>query len=126
MVWIVAVVLLVTLAGFAQAHRSRCWLELRAALLDLLASATRRGVPLHALLVAAAAERTGRERNAILDLALRLELGRSLAEALEALPDRVLPRHVAGAVRAAEGTARLPDVLEAAASDAAESVAMRH
>ena len=122
----VLTVAFVVVAAFAAATRHRTRLELRADLLDLIAGACRRALPLPPLLHAFAEEAHGRRRGMIETLAERLDAGAPLDEALGALPRRLVPAHVVAAVEAASSTSRLPAVLEAVAADAGESLALRH
>jgi len=108
------------------AFRSRSRLEFRARLLEVLARATKNDLPLAPLLESAAAEHGGQRRRALERIHDRLEEGATLSEACAAAGRRFFPRHVQGALRAAEGGAALAPVLAATASDASTSLATRH
>jgi len=122
----VAVLALAAAWFFLLAFRSRSRLEFRARLLEVLARATRNDLPLTPLLESAVAEHRGRRRRVLERIHDRLEEGASLSEACAAADRRFFPRHVQGALRAAEGSAALAPVLLATASDASTSVAARH
>jgi type II secretory pathway component PulF len=111
---------------FALAFRARSRLEFRARLLEVLARATRHGLPLAPLLASAAAEHRGRRRLALERIHDRLEEGAPLSEACASAGRRFFPRHVQGALRAAEGGAELEPVLAATADDTSTSLATRH
>jgi len=111
---------------FLLAFRSRSRLEFRARLLEVLARATRNDLPLTPLLESAVAEHRGRRRRVLERIHDRLEEGASLSEACAAADPRFFPRHVQGALRAAEGSAALAPVLAATASDVSTSLAARH
>jgi type II secretory pathway component PulF len=101
-------------------------LEVRTRLLELLALATARGVPLPPLVARAAAERGGRTRLRLRRVHARLAEGGTLSAACAAGGSSLFPPHVVGAVRAAEGTAALPGALDAAARDATAALHLRH
>ncbi|MHC4133576.1 MAG: type II secretion system F family protein [Planctomycetota bacterium] len=122
----VAVLALAAAWFFLLAFRSRSRLEFRARLLEVLARATRNDLPLAPLLESAVTEHRGRRRRTLERIHDRLEEGASLNEACAEADRRFFPRHVQGALRAAEGTAALAPVLAATASDASTSLATRH
>lgn len=111
---------------FVLAFRSRSRLEFRARLLEVLARATKSDLPLAPLLERAAAEHGGRRRQALERIHDRLEEGATLSEACASAGRRFFPRHVQGALQAAEGGAALAPVLAATADDASTSAAARH
>jgi type II secretory pathway component PulF len=106
--------------------RARSLLELRTRLLELLALATERGIPVAPLVARAAAERRGRTRLRLQRVHARLSEGGTLAAACAAGGWALFPPHVLAAVRAAEGTAALPGALDAAARDAVAALHLRH
>jgi type II secretory pathway component PulF len=83
-------------------------------LLWRLAIAVENGIPLAPEVEAAAIGAGQRRREALFGLADRLRDGRSLADSLEVGP-RLLPRQTILAIRAAEKTDALPEILRAAA-----------
>jgi type II secretory pathway component PulF len=111
---------------FMLAFRARSRIEFRARLLEVLARATRNDLPLAPLLERAVAEHGGRRRRVLERIHDRLEEGASLSEACAVAGRRLFPRHVQGALRAAEGSAALAPVLTATADDASTSAAARH
>jgi type II secretory pathway component PulF len=122
-------VAVLALAGawlFLLAFRSRSRLEFRARLLEVLARATQNDLPLAPLLESAVAEHGGRRRRVLERIHDRLEEGASLSEACATAGRRFFPRHVQGALSAAEGSAALAPVLAATADDASSSAAARH
>ncbi len=126
MVWVLITMLCLAVAGYARAWRARTRLEIRAELFDRMASACRREVPLLPFLIALAQGRPEKEQRVILTLAEAMGDGGTLADALATLPRGLIPTHAMGAVRAAEGTSRLPAVLGAIADDAADALSLRH
>lgn len=111
---------------FALAFRARSRIEFRARLLEVLARATHNELPLAPLLARAVAEHRGRRRRTLARIHARLEEGATLSQACAAGDRRFFPRHVQGALRAAEGGAALAPVLAATAADASSSLATRH
>jgi type II secretory pathway component PulF len=83
-------------------------------LLWRLALAAENGVPFEEEVEAAAMTAHGRRRAALFGLADRLRSGRSLADSLE-VGKRLLPRSAILAIRAAENSRVLPEILRAAA-----------
>ncbi|MHC4972008.1 MAG: type II secretion system F family protein [Planctomycetota bacterium] len=124
--WPVGVLALAGAWLFVVAFRSRSRLEFRARLLEVLARATSNELPLAPLLECAAAEHGGRRRRVLERIHDRLEEGATLSEACASAGRRFFPRHVQGALQAAEGSAALAPVLAATADDASTSVAARH
>ncbi|MFO0932546.1 MAG: type II secretion system F family protein [Planctomycetota bacterium] len=100
--------------------------ERRAALLEALALAARRGVPLAAPLRRAATVAKPSRAAALGALAADLDAGRPLAEALRARLPREVPASVAAALAAGERASRLPQALEHAAADASRDLAAGH
>ncbi len=100
--------------------------ERRAALLDVLALAARRGVPLAAPLHRAAAVAPPRRAVALRALATDLDAGRPLAEALRDRLPREIPAVVAASLAAGERASRLPQALEAASAEASRDLATGH
>ena len=90
------------LAVFARQLRTRRRMERRARLLEVLAMATRRALPLAPLLEKAASDDPSLAR-----MAGKVAAGAPLSEALP----RGFPGYAVAAIRAAEGTARLSEVL---------------
>lgn len=126
MALVLVTIMVLTVAGFTLALRSRARLEFRAEFFDRLAHACRRAVPLLPFLAALAQGRREREQQMIESLSARIAEGDSLADALATLPRSMAPPHVIGAVRAAEGTSRLPAVLASVADDAGDALSLRH
>jgi type II secretory pathway component PulF len=100
--------------------------ERRAAWLEVLAVAARRERPLAPVLRRAAEADRGRRRSGLLEAAARIEAGEGLADALHGSLRREVPAGVAEALRAAEGTARFPDVLEGLAAEAGRDLSLGH
>lgn len=95
-----------------------CWGAMmrgnEASLLWRLAIAMENGLPLDQEVTAAALGASASRRDDLLGLADRLRDGRSLADSLE-VGTRLLPRSTILAIRAAEGTDALPQILRSAA-----------
>lgn len=89
--------------------------ERRSRLLDELAATVRHGLPLQPVFVHAVRGAPVTERRALHRIALDLESGATLAETVSLPRRNVLPAHAIGPLRAAEGTAAMDVVLEAAA-----------
>ncbi|MHC4223407.1 MAG: type II secretion system F family protein [Planctomycetota bacterium] len=104
------------LAVFARQLRHRRRMERRARLLEILAMGTRRALPLAPLLENAASDDRSLAR-----MAGKVAGGAPLSESLP----RGFPKHALAAIRAAEGTARLSDVLEGLARDEAAALNLR-
>jgi len=104
------------LAVFARQVRLRRQMERRGRLLEILAMATRRALPLAPLL-----EQAASDDPSLVRMAGKVAGGAPLSESLP----RGLPRHAVAAIRAAEGTARLSDVLEGLARDEAAALNLR-
>ena len=100
--------------------------ERRAALLEALALAARRGVPLAAPLRRASTVAKPGRAAALGALAADLDAGRPVAEALRARLPRELPASVAAALAAGERASRLPQALEAASAEASRELAAGH
>lgn len=100
--------------------------ERRAALLEAVALAARRGVPLAAPLRRAATVARPARAAALGALADDLDAGRPLAEALRGRLPREIPASVATALAAGERASRLPHALEHAAADASRDLAAGH
>ncbi|MHC4933109.1 MAG: type II secretion system F family protein [Planctomycetota bacterium] len=104
------------LAVFARQLRHRRRMERRARLLEVLAMATRRALPLAPLL-----ERAASDDPSLARTAGKIAGGAPLSESLP----RGLPKHAIAAIRAAEGTARISDVLAGLARDEAAALTLR-
>jgi type II secretory pathway component PulF len=125
-VFVAAQAAVVTSALLLRAHRRRNADELRIRILESLAAAARRGVPLGPLLERASEERRGRVRGSLQRLADDVENGVPLADALEHCRALALPGAVAASIRAAQGTASLADALSSAARDETAARLRRH
>jgi len=112
--------------AMARATRTRKRRESRSRLLEVLARAARRGVPLPPIVTHVAAETPGENGHWIRRTAEALGNGASLGEALAATDRNWVPRHIAEAVTAAEGTDRLPDTLDALVIEDRRGLAHRH
>lgn len=104
----------------------RARVERRASLLEALALAARRGVPLAAPLHRAAAVAKPRRAAALAALATDLDAGRPLAEALRSRLPREVPAAVAASIAAGERASRCPQALEHAAAEASRDLAAGH
>jgi type II secretory pathway component PulF len=92
-------------------------LEFRRYFLRVLALASRRGGGFGHALLALADDLSGPGRRAVFTVLSRLDEGVTLGSALEAAGRRYVPLHVVEAVRAAERTGRVPEALEACATE---------
>ena len=106
--------------------RARQDLELRTRLLEVFALAAARGLPLLPLLERAVAEHRGRARRRLERIRTWLAGGATLGTACAAAGRGLFPRHVVGALRAAEGSAALPAALDAAATESIAAQSLRH
>lgn len=102
-------------------------IERRAALLDVLAAAARHGRPFGPVLACAAKAAKGEPRRAALSLAAdQVGGGETLADVLARTLPSEFPAPVADAIRAAEGTRRLPATLEGLGDDATREGTLAH
>ncbi len=95
----------------------RARLELRSQILELLALATKRSSPLPPLFVEAAHETHGRRSRLLSRIGERLASGMPLADALAAVSTKLFPEHIIATIRVADGSAELPGLLFALATD---------
>jgi len=100
--------------------------ELRVRLLEVLAPAVRRNLPLPAFVQCAVAEAKGRDRVALQRFHRSLDEGQPLHEALARGGRRIATPDVAAAVGAASGGPGLPDLLDALAVRSMQTGQRRH
>lgn len=111
--------------SFLLAFLARRRAELRLRILEILGSATRRGLPLPGLFERAAEDHVGRRRQLFLDIADSLRHGTSLSEALEASP-LAFPAHAIATLRASEGSSELPATLDSLSQGSARALEAGH
>jgi hypothetical protein len=107
--------------------RGRRRVDRRAALLDVLAAAARHGRPFGPVLSCAARATKSAKRRAALELAAeQVAAGETLSDVLARVLPTEFPAPVADAIRAAEGTRRLPTTLEGLGDEATREGALAH
>jgi type II secretory pathway component PulF len=117
---------MVLIALMSLRFRARRRYELRLRLLEMLALATSRRLPLPELLGRAASESRGVDRRCIRQIQRTLLDGEPLSDALERQGSRRFPPHVVAAVRAGEQSGRIGPILANLARNETGSVAVRH
>ncbi len=108
------------------ALRTQAKLEFRTQLLEMLAAAVRRRMPLIPLLEQAAKGLPLRQARILVDIAGHLRAGRPLNSALAAQGAQYFPDHVVLAIRTGAGTAQLATMLDLLANDVRQSLSARH
>jgi type II secretory pathway component PulF len=100
--------------------------ELRLQMLELLATAVRRGLPLPPLVERLAIGTRGASRRLLVQLAARLQGGEALAAALAGTAPWAFPDHVIRQIAAAQGSEHLADTLTALAHDTGRGLTAQH
>ncbi len=113
-------------ALFVPIYLMRRKLDLRGQLLTLMATGTRRAVPLGPLLQRASEEHPAGTRRLLAALAADINAGASLSRALAEQARPLFPLRIIAAIRASEGTAELPTTLTSLSVDTTQALAARH
>lgn len=122
--WALAGMVLIALMSLR--FRARRRYELRLRLLEMLALATSRRLPLPELLERAANESRGVDRRRVKQLRRELLAGNPLSDAMAKQGKRRFPAHIVAAVRAGEESGRIAPVLANLARNETGSISVRH
>ncbi|MHC4899241.1 MAG: type II secretion system F family protein, partial [Planctomycetota bacterium] len=117
---------LLFVAFLVHAFRAQARLEFRTQLLEMLAAAVRRRLPLVPFLEQAAKGMPTGHARIVLEIADSLRAGAPLSEALAEQGEHYFPDHVTLAIRTGAGTAQLATMLDLLAEDVSKAMSSRH